>query len=310
MRFVKAERKAVKLKLALAGISGAGKTMGSLLVASGLVGKGGKIAVIDTENGRSNLYSDHSLTKGIEFDVLELQAPYTVTKYLAALNAAIEGGYDVVIMDSISHEWDGAGGILDQKNVVDSRGGNSFTNWGKFTPEHNKFLSAIISANIHVICTMRNKTDVVVESNEKGKQVPRKVGLKAVQREGVEYEFDTIFDIDIGHTFSVNKDRTGLFDGRIEVLTEKIGKELRDWLSTGAMPVTTPNYGDVDFTDTNPYSTLTAEIDAICANDDKSAIVDLWSDLTKPQKEAIWPQLNEYTRSWAKPILKGAPQMA
>jgi len=232
MQIRKAQRKAVKLKLALTGISGSGKTLGSILLASGIVGKTGKILVIDTENARSDFYEDYHLTSGIDFDVYPLEAPYTIPKYLLALDIGLKAGYDIIIMDSISHEWDGSGGVLDQKNVVDARGGNSFVNWNKFTPDHNKFLAAIISCNCHIICTMRRKTDRAMSDNGGGKSKVTTMGLKVVQREGIEYEFDTIFDINKeDNKFSVEKDRTGMFNGRIELITTKTGEEFKDWLN-------------------------------------------------------------------------------
>jgi len=142
----------------------------------------------------------------------------------------------VIIIDSMTHEWDGEGGIKEQKDAIDARGGNQFTNWGKVTPLHNKFINTILKAPCHIISTLRCKHDVVVEQVEsKGRmvQAPKKVGTKAIQREGVEFELDLIFDMAHNKTFSVTKDRTGLFDNRIEMLSESIGEELRKWLSTG-----------------------------------------------------------------------------
>lgn len=233
MQFKKATREAIKLKLGVSGLSGSGKTMGSLLIARGLVGPQGKIAVIDTEQGKSALYADHQVTGHIEYDVLSIDAPFTTHKYIQAIDLAIKANYDVIIIDSITHEWDGQGGIKDQKDAIDARGGNQFTNWGKVTPLHDKFVNTILTAPIHIISTMRSKSDVVMEQNDKGKQAPKKVGLKAVQRDGLEYEFDLIFDMAHNKTFSVTKDRTGLFDNRIEMLSEKVGEELKAWLSTG-----------------------------------------------------------------------------
>lgn len=233
MQFKKATREAIKLKAAISGLTGSGKTMGSLLLARGLVGEKGRIAVIDTEQGKSQLYADHAVTGHIPFDVLVIDAPYTTQKYIKAIEAGIKEGYDLLIIDSISHEWDGEGGIKEQKDAIDARGGNQFTNWGKVTPMHNQFISTILNAPCHILCTMRSKSDVVLELNDKGRQAPKKVGLKAIQREGVEFEFDLIFDMAHNQTFSVTKDRTGLFNGRIEMLSEKIGVELRNWISSG-----------------------------------------------------------------------------
>lgn len=232
MQIKKAERKSVKIKLAITGPSGSGKTMGALMLAKGIA-PNGKILVIDTEDGSSNLYADHALTQGIEYDVLELDAPYLTKKYIQALELGQENGYDVIVVDSISHAWAGEGGILDRKTAMDQRGGNSFTNWGKLTPEQERFKSALVHAKAHVIATMRSKQDYVMEANERGKQAPKKVGLAPVQREGMEYEFTTVFDIGMSHDYVVSKDRTGLFDGRVERLTVKIGEEIRNWLESG-----------------------------------------------------------------------------
>jgi hypothetical protein len=244
MQIRKAQRCAIKIKLAITGPSGSGKTLGALLLAKGLVGDG-RILVIDSEDGSSNLYSDHKLTAGVDYDVLELDAPYNTQKYIEALALGQKEGYDVIVIDSISHAWAGEGGILDKKNAIDSRGGNSFTNWGKVTKDHELFKSKIVHAKCHVIVTMRSKQEYIIESNDKGKQAPRKVGLAPVQREGMEYEFTTVFDCAMDHTYEVSKDRTGLFDGRMEKLSIDTGAEIKDWLSGGAEAPPEPDVGAV-----------------------------------------------------------------
>lgn len=225
LKFKKAERTKAKLKLAIAGPSGSGKTMSALRLAKGI---GGKIAVIDTENESASLYSDR-----FEFDTLALAPPYTTQSYIEAMRAAVEAGYDVVIIDSISHQWAGEGGILSRKEQMDSRGGNSFTNWGKLTPEQEKFKSEILHFPIHLIVTMRSKQEYVLTENDKGKQAPRKVGMAPVQREGMEYEFTTVFDVAMNHEAAVSKDRTGIFGDAFFQITEKIGADIAKWLETG-----------------------------------------------------------------------------
>lgn len=224
-QFKKAERKQTKLKIAITGPSGSGKTYSALRLAKGL---GGKVAFIDTENGSASLYSDR-----FDFDVLEIEPPYSNDKYLSALQSAVEAKYDVVIVDSLTHQWAGEGGLLNKKEQMDARGGNSYTNWAKMTPEHEKFKAAILHSDIHVIGTMRSKMDYVMETNDKGKQAPKKVGLAPIQRDGMEYEFTTVFDIAMNHEAEVSKDRTGLFVGKLFQITEKTGSELLEWLLTG-----------------------------------------------------------------------------
>lgn len=225
MSFQKAEKKQAKLKLAITGPSGSGKTYSALRLAKGM---GGRIAVIDTENKSASLYADK-----FDFDVLEIEPPYTNEKYLQALVEAVKAKYDIVIIDSLSHQWAGEGGLLNKKEQMDARGGNSFQNWAKMTPEHEKFKMAILHADINIIGTMRSKQDYVMETNDKGKQAPKKVGLAPIQREGLEYEFTTVFDVAMNHEAVASKDRTGLFVDKIFQVTEQTGVELKTWLMSG-----------------------------------------------------------------------------
>lgn len=228
MTFKKAERRQVKLKIAITGPSGSGKTYSALEMAKGI---GKKIALIDTENGSASLYSDR-----FEFDTCEISPPYTIPKYTDAIKAAIAAGYEVLVIDSITHAWAGEGGLLAKKESLDARGGNSYTNWGSITKEQELFKAALLNASVHLIVTMRSKQDYVVEVNEKGKSAPRKVGLAPIQRDGMEYEFTTVFDVAMDHAAAASKDRTGLFDGHIEKLSEETGKRLIAWLQS-AKPV-------------------------------------------------------------------------
>jgi hypothetical protein len=220
-QFTKASRHRCRIKLALQGASGSGKTYSSLLLAYGLTGDWNKIAVIDTENGSSHLYS-----KLGPYSVLQLTPPFSPENYSEAIEMAVKEGFECLIIDSMSHEWNGSGGILDIHGAMP---GNSFTNWAKVTPRHNRFMQTILQSDIHVIGTMRSKTDYVM--NEKnGRSVPEKVGMKATQREDVEYEFTLVFELNQQHMAQVSKDRTGLFRSLPEVkLTSDIGMLINDW---------------------------------------------------------------------------------
>lgn len=232
--FKKAERREAKLKIALTGPSGSGKTYSALRLAKGICNEIKKdhnrdatIAVVDTENGSAALYSGD-----FDFVTVQMNPPYMTTKYIKSIKAAIEEGVDVLILDSISHAWSGSGGILQRKEALDSAGkGNSFTNWAKFTPEFENFVAEILHSPIHIISTMRSKTEYVITDGS-GKSIPRKVGLAPVQRQGIEYEFTTVFDIGINHQAEVSKDRTNLFDGVVSVISEETGKMFMDWLKT------------------------------------------------------------------------------
>lgn len=233
--FKKAERRQVKLKLGISGPSGSGKTFSALKIAKGLIdGKEGRIAVIDTENKSASLYAESGGMP--EFDILELDPPYTVDKYIQAIEAAIKEGYDVLIVDSVSHVWSGEGGLLQEKETLDAKGGNSYTNWARMTPKWNRFVSGILHSDIHMICTMRSKQDYVLVENEKGKQAPKKVGMAPQVREGFEYELTAVFDMSMNHSAEASKDRTSLFDGRVWQPDEKTGKEILAWLTAGKLP--------------------------------------------------------------------------
>jgi hypothetical protein len=221
--FKKAERKQAKLRLALAGPSGSGKTFSALLMAKGL---GGRIAVIDTEHGSASLYADIA-----DFDVLELHAPYSPERYAEAITAAEQAGYGVLIIDSYSHEWTGSGGCLEsnEKLAHQKFKGNTWAAWNETTPRHRKLTDKILTSPLHIICTMRSKTETV---QGEGKKVI-KLGMKSEQRDGTDYEFTVVLDISHdGHAAIASKDRTKLFD-QPEVISEDTGRRLLAWLNDG-----------------------------------------------------------------------------
>ena len=222
--FKKASRKRIKLKVAVTGPAGSGKTTSSIRLARGLAGPDGKVAVIDTENGSASLYSDR-----YDFDVCEITPPFEHQKFIAAIDAAVKAGYDVVIIDSASHFWEG---ILQFKDALDRRGGNSFTNWNEAGRHFKDILNAVLQSPVHVICCMRSKMDYVIEQDGKGKATPKKVGLAPIMRDSIEFEFTVVFDIDLTHSAATSKDRTGLFTDRIFQITEDTGQQLVNWLDT------------------------------------------------------------------------------
>lgn len=224
MEIRKSERRKAKMKLALQGSSGSGKTYSSLLIAKGLAGNDfTKVAVIDTENGSADLYAHLG-----DYNVISLQPPYSPERYIEAIKLCENAGIEVVIIDSISHCWDY---LLDvHSNMV----GNSFTNWGKITPRQNAFVNKILQSDTHILATMRVKQDYVL-NQKNGKTIPEKVGLKAVQRNDVDYEFTIVFDIDIAHNTKASKDRTGLFIDKPEfVINTATGKKLLAWCNEGS----------------------------------------------------------------------------
>lgn len=240
--FKKAQKKRVPLKIAIDGPSGSGKTMTSLLLAYGIHGPRAKIAVIDTENESSSLYSGTKIDAPgfglISFDVAPMSPPFLTNKYIMAIKEATEAKYDVIIIDSGSHAWSGPGGILERKDLADMKpGSNKWTNWMPFTKEHNAMMSAVLHSPVDVIFTMRSKQDYVLEQRGE-KSAPKKVGMAPQQREGVEYEFSVAFSVDMNHILSASKDRTTLFKNKLFELdaqtTIQIGKDLAAWRSSDA----------------------------------------------------------------------------
>lgn len=221
--FKKAERKQARLRLALAGPSGSGKTYSALQMAMGL---GKKIAVIDTEHGSASLYADAA-----DFDVMELHAPYSPERYVEAIQAAENAGYDVLIIDSYSHEWTGPGGCLEINDEAAKAKfkGNTWSAWSETTPRHRKLTDKILTSPLHIICTMRSKTETV---QGEGKKI-LKLGLKSEQRDGTDYEFTVVMDVTHdGHYAVASKDRTRLFQTP-EVITPATGEKLLAWLNDG-----------------------------------------------------------------------------
>ena len=218
MQLQQASKKRAKIKMALQGISGSGKTYSALLIAYGITNDWSSIAVIDSENHSANLYS--SLGK---YNVLNIGAPFTPEKYIQAIKLCESAGMKTIIIDSISHEWES---ILD---IHANMAGNSFTNWSRLTPLHNNFVQTILQSPLHIIATIRTKQDYVLQEKN-GKQVPEKVGLKAITREGMDYEFTIVLDIDIKHHATASKDRTQLFIDKPEfTITSDTGARILQW---------------------------------------------------------------------------------
>jgi hypothetical protein len=221
MQINKAERKQAVIKMAVQGPSGSGKTMSSLLLAYGLVGDWNQIVVIDTENNSSHLYSHLG-----NFNVLSLYEPFSPERYIEAVEACEKAGMKVVIIDSISQEWEGVGGIIETHGNM---AGNSFTNWNRMTPRHNSFVQKILQSTCHIISTIRSKQDYVL-TDKNGKMVPEKVGLKGITRDGMDYEVTIVFDIDIKHQATASKDRTGLFTNPLPfMISEQTGNRIKVW---------------------------------------------------------------------------------
>lgn len=274
--FKRAKREQVWVKMLLEGASGSGKSKSALRVATGLAKEcGSEIAYIGTEGSRDLYYSDE-----YQYDLLQLEEPYTPEKYIEAINEAIDAGYKVLIIDSLTHEW------LCINDIHDKMPGNSFTNWGKLKPRHRAMMDKILYSPIHVIATARGKDTWVLEEKN-GKQVPKKVGLGAQQDKDIAYEYTVSLVIDQDtHVASADKDNTGMFDGQYEVLTEKHGKKLYEWANNSEIPATVkepPKYEAVDPAD---------ELKAV-----KDSIIELCKELGGTKNEDLMNILKQFVSS-------------
>lgn len=226
MKLQKAERHQVKLRIGLSGPSGFGKTYSALLLAYGITNDWNKIALIDTENKSASLYSHLG-----DFNTLSLEEPFSPERYIKAIQLCENSDIEIIIIDSISHEWQSKGGCLE----IHEQLGGRFQDWAKVTPRHNSFIDAIIKSKCHIITTSRRKVDYSLDKDGSGKTKVMKLGTKEITREGFEYELTVNFELlNDNHLVSASKDRTGLFSGKPEfIINSSTGKKLINWCNQG-----------------------------------------------------------------------------
>jgi len=263
MQLRKATRKKAKIRLGLSAVSGGGKTYSAILIAKGLCGDLSKVAIIDTENGSADLYAHLG-----DYNVLSLAPPFSPERYIEAIRSCEKEGMEVIIIDSISQEWDGKGGCLE---IVESLGGK-YQDWAKVTPRHQAFLESILHSPSHIITTVRRKQDY--EMIKDGNKVKiEKAGLREITREGFEYELTINLEMDIQHNASASKDRTNLFMGKPSfVPTEDTGRLIANWCEQG----------EEDFTVLRPGSEWYNKVDT-CSS--QRELVDLYQK-NKPEVDA------------------------
>ena len=250
--FTKATKSASRLRLGLCGTSGSGKTYSALAIATAL---GARVAVVDTEHGSAAKYSDH-----FDFDVLNLDT-FEAEKFTGAIRAAEAAGYDVIVIDSLSHAWMGTGGTLDAVTEAKRRSRNEFTAWRDPSKQHTELIESILHSRMHVIATMRSKTEYVMEEYQ-GKKVPRKIGMAPVQRDGMEYEFDVVGDMQEG-TLVISKTRCSALAGKsFHHPGAVLADTLRGWLGDGPVPEPEP----APAPPAGPSSEATAAFGAVCAD--------------------------------------------
>jgi len=226
MQLKQTQRHNVKLRLGISGASGFGKTYSALQLAYGMTNDWSKIAVIDTENSSACLYSDLG-----NFNVLNLSAPFSPERYIEAIDICEKANIEVIIIDSITHEWQGEGGCLQ----IHEQLGGRFQDWARVKPRHQKFIDKILGASCHIITTARRKTDYSLDIGNNGKSKVVKHGTKEITSEGFEYELSVNFElINENHLCKVSKDRTNLFSNKPEfIIDSAVGKQLVNWCNEG-----------------------------------------------------------------------------
>lgn len=260
--FAKATKKAAKGRIAIDGPSGSGKTYTALTIATVL---GERIAVIDTEHGSASKYADL-----FNFDTLHLHR-YSPQILIDALAAAGSAGYDVVVVDSLSHFWMGTDGMLEQVDKAAKRaGGHGMSGWKEMRPVERQMVEALLAYPGHVICTLRVKTDWVEGENARGKRQMMKVGTKAEQREGLEYEFDLVASMDLNNELTVGKSRCPALSGEIvDRPGVAFAETFKKWLDDG---------------ETAGPSTYDRLNDVILDAADKAALTDAWHQIALARK--------------------------
>ena len=250
LTFQKAKREKLWVKILLSGVSGSGKTYSALRLAKGIAEAcGSGIAYVDTENRRAAYYANE-----FDFDVIDMAEPHTPEKYMEAIDAAVEAGYKVLVIDSLSHEWK----YLNETH--DKMPGNSFTNWGPLKARHARLMEKILQSHIHIIATARGK-DAYVMEDKNGKQIPKKVAEGIIGDKELEYNYTCTFQLQQDtHVASPMKDNTHVFEGRYDVLTEKDGKNIYDWANSGGAVVQPPK---IEFESEKPEAP--SEIDSLKA---------------------------------------------
>lgn len=308
MSFKKAVKEQARLRLALGGIAGSGKTFSALSIASAMARMArdaghspGKIAVIDTERGSASLYADK-----FDFDVCELDS-FSPLTYVAKIKEAEDAGYDFIVIDSLTHAWAGKDGALEKVGQIVERSssGNSYTAWNKVTPMYTSLIDGMLQSKAHVIATMRQKSEYVQDKDEKGKTKIEKVGMQFVQRDQIEFEFTLVGEIDQQHTMKITKTRVDGVDlnDLFEKPGESFARKIYSWLMSGAKPradapppVPTPEPVSAALNDA--FSAFLASIESAR---DQSELDKAVSGPGKPMKGTA-----EYTRAMAAYVAKQA----
>ena len=234
--FLPATKDGHMARLSIQGPSGCGKTWTGLQAAAGLA-EGREFAVIDTERRAASLYIDDL---GVAFKTLAMRT-YDPRDLRKALASAASKGFPAVMVDSLSHFWHGTGGTLDQVDRAASKyGGNKFAGWKDGGELQNDMIEALMAYPGHVVVTMRSSVKWVLEENERGQKAPINKGMRAQQRDGIEFEFGVAAEMDRENSLWFIKTRCPVFQGarmKRPHGARDIAKPYLDWLRSGAKEI-------------------------------------------------------------------------
>lgn len=278
-----AKRKAVPMLVSLAGVSGSGKTYSALLLAAGLAGKGGSVGFLDTENGRGSMYADSpgimaALPNG--YEIAEMREPFTPARYTEAVEAFEAHGCKVLVIDSMTHEWEGYGGCSD---IAENNKLMGMPNWAKAKMEHKRMMNALLASSMHLIFCLRarEKTAIIKDSNGKEQFVPK--GLQPVQEKNFVFEMTLSLLLEEGtHRPVITKcpePLLTLFAGEQPLVTKEMGVKLRAWAEGGAPTQEDP-------------AALASQALAY-AEQGTAAYEGFWGTLTAKQKKLLLPKHDE-----------------
>ena len=242
LQLQKAKRIQAKIKIAIGGASGSGKTLSALLLAYGLVKAShpewadtqvwDHIACIDTENKSSSLYVGKQVGPTLigEYNVINMEPPYEEQSLIDAIGVCQQAGIECTIIDSTSAFWVDA---LETQGKIAERTKSNFSSWKPVKADQNKMMQAILQCDMHIIANYRAKMEYTQDVNDAGKKVVRQLGMGIIAEGTNIYEYTLVFMLDADHVANATKDRTGIFDGQFFTITADTGRKIYQWISEG-----------------------------------------------------------------------------
>lgn len=265
-RHVSAKDSNLKVRMSIAAPPGGGKTFTLLTTAFSLLRDkpNPRILVGDTENRSASKYADLFPS----FDVIELDEDHSPQCMKALIEYAEDEGYDALIIDNVSHEWNGKNGVLEQVDTLTTKTGKATEAWRQVTPHHDAFFQKILNSKLHFFAAFRSKMQVAVEKDERGKTVVRRLGMQPITRDGADYEFDVTSRMEVeGNVLIIEKSRCPKLNGKVfRAPSHEIADVLREWLGLDGAAAPAPK--DPTGSETDGRASLLKKFRKIVDGDD------------------------------------------